>query len=126
MKTRILVVSYIWLLSLILLTACGKPVESTAVNPVTESPVEVVVTESVSATETTAATEAPGVTEVPVNAESIINEQCVTCHGLSRITSTKASLEQWQSIVERMIQKGAKLTDAEKAVLVQYLADNYK
>ena len=111
MKTRILVLLLSWLLSLILLSACGKPVESTAVNPETEKP---------------AAAEATIATEAPASGDAIMNQQCTACHGLSRITSTKASLEQWQAIVDRMILNGAKLTDAEKEILVQYLADNYK
>jgi hypothetical protein len=126
MKTRRLTLTLIGLVVILLLTACGQSAEPTVLNPVPESPEVVEATEAIALTEAAVVTEAVVVTDVPVTGEEIMNLQCTACHGISRITSTKASLEQWQAIVERMILKGAKLTEAEKAALVQYLAENYK
>ncbi len=61
-----------------------------------------------------------------INGQTLLDERCVTCHALENVTSTTGTYEEWESIVSRMIQRGANLTDEEKAILVQFLADNYK
>jgi mono/diheme cytochrome c family protein len=56
---------------------------------------------------------------------TLLNTVCSQCHGTDRITSAKKTREKWDQTVSRMITRGAQLTDAQKAVLVDYLAANY-
>ncbi len=98
------------------------------VEPVTETPV--LPTEAPAATEVLP-TEAPVVTEVlpteaPVlDGAALLESRCTACHNLNKVKQAKKSLAQWESTVNRMIQKGARLTDAEKAILLQYLAQTF-
>ncbi len=56
---------------------------------------------------------------------TLLETRCSACHSVDRATQAKKTLEQWDQTVTRMIAKGAKLTEAEKTVLVEYLAENY-
>ena len=57
---------------------------------------------------------------------TLLETRCTVCHNLSVIENEKGTAEEWQRTVERMIQKGAKLSADEAAILVQYLAETYK
>jgi hypothetical protein len=61
-----------------------------------------------------------------LDGKTLVETRCTVCHTTDRIIIKKATLEQWQTTVDRMIGKGAKLTAEEEKVLVQYLADTYK
>ena len=126
MKTRATLFILTVMVSLLLLTSCGQKNEPTVTNTETDSPEVIAATAVVVATEELIATEAVVVTDAGVNAEELMNTRCTTCHALSRVTSKKATIEQWQSIVERMVTKGAVLTEEEQAALIEYLAANYK
>ncbi len=56
---------------------------------------------------------------------ALLQERCTVCHTADRITQAQKSADQWDSTVSRMVNKGAQLTDSEKAVLVEYLAATY-
>lgn len=56
---------------------------------------------------------------------TLLETRCSTCHSADRVKQAKETREQWGQTVSRMISKGAKLTEAEKAVLVDYLAKTY-
>jgi mono/diheme cytochrome c family protein len=114
------------ILFVLILSACGstppvvKPTENlpqpvTAVLPATSVP-------------QTASTEqaAPALQSAPViDGAAIVENQCAQCHSSSRIKQAPRSRDQWDQTVNRMIGKGAVLTDAEKAALIDYLAQNY-
>jgi cytochrome c5 len=68
---------------------------------------------------------APAVTSPTIDAASLLDERCSSCHPSSRVKTAQKSQAEWQQTVDRMIAKGAQLSDAEKAALVQYLADTY-
>ena len=76
-------------------------------------------------------TQAPAVdtaipTEAPaVDGATLLETRCSVCHGVDRTTSLTKTADEWEQTVTRMIGNGAQLTDAEKAVLVEYLAENY-
>jgi len=76
-------------------------------------------------------TEAPVVSEVPpteapvLDGAALLESRCTVCHDLDRVKQAKKTQAQWESTVNRMIQKGAQLTDAEKAILLQYLAQTF-
>ena len=57
---------------------------------------------------------------------ALMNERCTVCHDLVRIQSAKKSRADWESTVAKQKAKGAKLTDAETTVLVDFLAATYK
>jgi hypothetical protein len=65
----------------------------------------------------------PGAADL--DGKALTEERCTSCHGLQTITSANKSRDGWQSTVERMIGKGAQLTDAEKAAVIDYLAEAY-
>lgn len=119
----------------LLVAACSKA-EPPAISVTTEAPVE---------TATSLPTEAPAVeTEAPVaqtdapslqqpppvaptiDGKELLESRCISCHALSRTTNETGTKEEWDAVVTRMIGKGANLSEDEKAILVQYLAENYK
>lgn len=73
-----------------------------------------------------AATEqAPAEEPATVDGETLLEERCTECHGLDRTTSAQKTREEWDQTVTRMVNKGARLSDEEQTVLVDYLADTY-
>lgn len=63
--------------------------------------------------------------ETVADGQTLLEERCTQCHGLEQTTSASKTRDAWLSTVERMIGKGAELNDAEKEVLVDYLAETY-
>jgi len=61
-----------------------------------------------------------------VDGAKLLDERCSVCHASSRPKAAKKSMEDWNKTVTRMIGKGAKLSEPEKQVLVEYLAKTYK
>lgn len=59
-------------------------------------------------------------------AQVLLDGRCKRCHSLERVTSFKGDLAAWEIIVNDMIARGADLSDEEKAILLQFLAENYK
>ena len=57
--------------------------------------------------------------------EELVESRCTRCHGLETVTGAAKPPQQWESTVDRMIAKGAELTDAEAQVLVDYLSETY-
>ena len=57
---------------------------------------------------------------------SLLEERCSVCHPSSRPKSKKKTPEQWETTVNRMMGKGAKLTEQEKVVLLDFLSKTYK
>ncbi len=57
---------------------------------------------------------------------ALLEERCSVCHPSARPKSKQKTPEQWESTVKRMMGKGARLTEEEKDVLVEYLSKTYK
>jgi cytochrome c5 len=53
--------------------------------------------------------------------KSIVDEECSKCHDTKRIYSANKNPSEWESTVNRMIKKGAKIKPEEKAELLKYL-----
>ncbi len=142
MRRRLWILA-VWLVVLLLAAqGCGQPTpaESTA-TPVlpTDAPTEDLapteeptVTQEPTATAvadrpTAPPTEEPERTPEPVEAdgEVLLEERCVDCHGLGRVTDVQKSREGWESTVERMVGYGARLTEDETSVLIDYLVAAY-
>jgi hypothetical protein len=56
---------------------------------------------------------------------TLLESRCSVCHSADRARQAQKTPDQWEQTVSRMIGKGAKLTAAEKAALVDYLAKTY-
>ncbi len=105
MKTKILILIVISVFLLIVVSACAS-------TP-TQAPTSAATSASTSGT--TGA----------LDGATIMQAACTGCHGLSAIYNTQTDEAGWTTIVDNMIQRGAKLTPEEKTVLIQYLAANY-
>jgi mono/diheme cytochrome c family protein len=66
---------------------------------------------------------APAVTTA--DGAALLEDRCSVCHSANRAKQSPRSRDQWDQTVSRMIGKGAHLSDAEKQVLVDYLATNF-
>ena len=53
-------------------------------------------------------------------AEALLQDRCAACHGLDRLDSDIA-VDRWPAIVDEMIQKGAKLDETEKQIVLDHL-----
>lgn len=62
---------------------------------------------------------------VSVDGETLLQERCTECHGLERTMSAQKMRAEWEDTVTRMVNRGAELSEAEKTVLVDHLAETY-
>jgi glucose dehydrogenase len=58
----------------------------------------------------------------PGKAETV--RSCSTCHGLSTVTSLRLTKDGWDDVVASMVPRGFRTNDAEKALIIDYLATN--
>lgn len=58
----------------------------------------------------------------PATAQALLESKCVRCHGLDKIEHEQTDRAGWTAIIDRMIQLGAELTDAERNDLIEHLA----
>ena len=63
--------------------------------------------------------------EPELDGQALVQERCSECHDLARVQSASKSRQEWQSTVERMVELGAELNEAEQAAVVDYLAETY-
>src|SRR6185312_9514160 len=54
-----------------------------------------------------------------------VQKACSTCHPAAIVVGRNMSRAQWTAEVSKMVQEGAKLTDAEFTVVVDYLAKSF-
>lgn len=57
-----------------------------------------------------------------VDAAALIAERCTRCHTTERIDLAEHDRAGWQATVDRMVARGARLDEAEKAAVVDFLA----
>jgi hypothetical protein len=57
--------------------------------------------------------------------KEILEKQCSTCHAPDMVRSFGRSREEWEEVVTSMIDQGAKVSEEEYPVLVDYLAKNW-
>jgi hypothetical protein len=57
--------------------------------------------------------------------KAIVQRMCVGCHSLKTVTSKHATKDQWSTIVQQMVSRGADGTDEEIDTVVDYLAKNF-
>jgi competence ComEA-like helix-hairpin-helix protein len=61
----------------------------------------------------------------PGAAKPIVQQHCGGCHALKVVTSKRASKQQWASIVDQMVSRGAEVDDDDIESVVEYLAANF-
>lgn len=61
----------------------------------------------------------------PGKGVELANAKCVTCHEADLIVAQRLSRQGWTREVEKMIRWGAVVSDAEKAVLVDYFSEHF-
>src|SRR5215213_3242801 len=57
--------------------------------------------------------------------KEILEKQCSTCHAPDMVRTFGRSADEWHEVVIAMVDQGAKLSDDEIPVLVEYLAKNW-
>ena len=61
----------------------------------------------------------------PADGPTLMQDRCSECHSIALIESARGSAQDWQALVDRMVNFGAELSPQEQQVLVQYLAQTY-
>lgn len=61
----------------------------------------------------------------PGDGRAIVQRACVGCHALKVVTSKRATPQQWSTLVDQMISRGAEVEDDEIEALVAYLSKNF-
>lgn len=68
----------------------------------------------------------PSAEKAAPDGATLLETRCSVCHSAAKPKAAKKTREQWDTTVTRMVGKGAQLTEAEKKVLVEYLAETAK
>jgi cytochrome c5 len=53
---------------------------------------------------------------------ALVQAQCTLCHNTERIDAARHDKAGWERTIARMIKTGARLTDAERKAVIDYLA----
>lgn len=56
---------------------------------------------------------------------AVVQARCTSCHETDLIASQRLSVAGWTREVDKMIRWGARATDADRAVLLSYLAERF-
>ncbi len=57
--------------------------------------------------------------------KALVEERCTKCHGLERVRQYRKREAEWRATVERMVEKGAELDQAEQELVIKYLKETY-
>jgi len=61
----------------------------------------------------------------PGNGREIVQRTCIGCHDLKVVTTKRATLQQWTTLVNQMVSRGADVEDDEVDTLIGYLSKNF-
>jgi hypothetical protein len=68
----------------------------------------------------------PGTSPLPQGAgQRQVQAACSGCHAITVITSKRYSASKWEQVVDRMVDRGARVGDADFDVVVAYLTRNF-
>ncbi len=67
----------------------------------------------------------PGAASAAVDAESVVSGKCTACHSAERIRESAMTEDEWTDLVDEEIDRGAQLSRAERAAVVEWLTENY-
>jgi mono/diheme cytochrome c family protein len=71
---------------------------------------------------TATTTTAPSNNTTTLDGAALFQERCSVCHRLP--TSARGTADQWKTVVDSMVARGAKLTPEEQTAVIDYLAAN--
>lgn len=57
--------------------------------------------------------------------KSVVESRCYACHSSDMLMQQRLTQKQWTAEVEKMTRWGAAVTDAEKPVIIDYLAKHF-
>jgi mono/diheme cytochrome c family protein len=73
-----------------------------------------------------AATETPGLTGFPVGeGQAKVQAACGPCHAVTIVTSARKSEADWESTINAMITRGARVPDEDYDLILRYLARHF-
>ena len=61
----------------------------------------------------------------PGEGQAIVQQKCASCHALKVVTGKRASRQQWSTIVDQMVTRGADVSDDDMDTVLDYLAKNF-
>jgi len=61
----------------------------------------------------------------PGDGQEIVQQKCGGCHALKVVTSKRASEQQWSTLVNQMVTRGAEIEDEDIQTVIDYLAKNF-
>jgi competence ComEA-like helix-hairpin-helix protein len=61
----------------------------------------------------------------PGEGQAIVQQKCASCHALKVVTGKRASRQQWSTIVDQMVTRGADVSDDDIDTLLDYLVKNF-
>ncbi len=64
-------------------------------------------------------------TETREDPRAVLQKVCGTCHALDRVTSSRRSRSQWEEATDKMVALGAKGTEEEFTIALNYLVSQY-
>ena len=67
----------------------------------------------------------PGPVSAAVDAESVVTGKCTACHSAERIRESAMTEDEWTDLVDTEIDRGAQLSRAERAAVIDWLTENY-
>jgi len=108
-------------------TATQEPTEEPEPTATAQEPAATATEEALPTATTQPATPTTEPTEGPSEPEGqvLLEERCSACHALARVENSQKTREEWATTVDRMVGYGAQLSDAERSVLLDYLAETY-
>ncbi|MEM5773765.1 MAG: hypothetical protein AAGU05_02095, partial [Anaerolineaceae bacterium] len=125
MKRRLVLVILPILIVAFILQGCGgaaaspAATETVSTQPPSAAPADTQPVTEPAVIETAASTETDAIDADALAAgKKLVEERCSVCHSLSRVTSKRASHDQWEQTVDRMIANGAQLNSEEKQLVV--------
>ena len=57
-----------------------------------------------------------------LDGEQLVQERCASCHGLDQVYDAVKDEQGWEESVDRMIEKGAPLSEAERQAVIDSLS----
>lgn len=116
----------VWVIA-VLVSACAVQPETPAVDVPVQTETEAVVEEEAAPAEDSAAsteeaaptTESAAASEVDVQA--LIEDKVAGNHDMARILNADKTREEWEVTLDRMIGYGAKITEEEKTLIIDWL-----
>lgn len=61
----------------------------------------------------------------PGDGKDIVEQKCGGCHAMKVVTSKRASKQQWSTLVDQMVTRGADVQDEDIQTVIDYLARSF-